>query len=132
MNLPTSAPWTTIGIGCWTSRVRPSPRFVALAGNAAGVQVKLPKLPLGMALDAVQVTSAGVAVIASGHAAETRGKASGGGPRRDKAESAPTGDMLPKKSRCRRRPHVLVRDRGHGHEYVLRQWGNDCVDIAAS
>ncbi|MDT4963875.1 MAG: LmeA-like phospholipid-binding [Pseudonocardiales bacterium] len=50
-----------------------------LAGNAAGVQMKLPSLPLGMALDAVQVTPGGVAVIASGHEAETRGKASGGG-----------------------------------------------------
>jgi hypothetical protein len=31
-----------------------------------------------MALDAVQVTTGGVAVIASGHAAQTHGKASGG------------------------------------------------------
>jgi hypothetical protein len=57
----------------------PSSMLGQLAGNAAGVQVKLPNLPLGMALDAVQVTSGGVAVIASGHAAQTRGKASGGG-----------------------------------------------------
>jgi hypothetical protein len=50
-----------------------------LIGNTTAAQVKLPQLPLGMTPVAVQVISGGIAVTASGAAAEANGNVAGSG-----------------------------------------------------
>jgi hypothetical protein len=50
-----------------------------LTGNTGTAQLKLPRLPLGITPEAVQVTSGGVAVTASGPAAEARANGVGVG-----------------------------------------------------